>query len=193
VVQEPADALAPEMPRSALRRVAVDYCVPRTGMAALLARLVSEPAGPTPEIPADIRREAAIAAQEVQPMVDDREEGTPSIFTCPECHGTLWEMHDGALVRYRCHVGHAFTRAVLASAQWEAVEQALWSALRGHEERAELLRRMEEDAEGGNRPTFVAQLRRRLAEVEKDIAAIRAILSKGTPALPAETAADAAE
>jgi two-component system chemotaxis response regulator CheB len=184
VVQDPADAVAPEMPRSALAQVAVDHCVPLSEMAALLIRLVGEPAGPTPEVPPDVRREAAIAAEEVQPIVDDREQGAPSIFTCPDCHGTLWEILDGDLVRYRCHVGHAYTRSVLASAQWDAVEQALWSALRGHEERAELLRRMKEDVEGGNRPAFAAQLRGRIADVEKDVAAIRTILSNAAAPLP---------
>jgi two-component system chemotaxis response regulator CheB len=32
----------------------------------------------------------------------------PSPFTCPDCGGTLWELNEGSLVRYRCHVGHSF-------------------------------------------------------------------------------------
>jgi len=33
----------------------------------------------------------------------------PSVFTCPDCGGTVWEFRDGKLIRYHCHVGHAFT------------------------------------------------------------------------------------
>jgi two-component system chemotaxis response regulator CheB len=58
VVQDPADAIAPEMPRSALRHVAVDHCVPLDALGALLARLAAEPAGESPEVPEFVRREA---------------------------------------------------------------------------------------------------------------------------------------
>jgi CheB methylesterase len=39
----------------------------------------------------------------------DKFMGPPSAFTFPDCGGALWEMTDGALLRWRCHVGHAFT------------------------------------------------------------------------------------
>ena len=42
VVQDPSDALFPSMPRSAMRHVAVDHCVPLAEMASLLARLTRE-------------------------------------------------------------------------------------------------------------------------------------------------------
>jgi hypothetical protein len=31
---------------------------------------------------------------------DDRP-GHPSVFTCPECHGTLWEVDEGGVLRFR--------------------------------------------------------------------------------------------
>src|SRR5688572_11221825 len=62
VVQDPADALVSSMPSNALHRVAVDHVCGIDQMAKLLARLVREPAGRTPEIPLGIRIEAAIAA-----------------------------------------------------------------------------------------------------------------------------------
>ena len=52
--------------------------------------------------------EALIAAQEVRDMERSRS-GSLAPITCPECHGAMQEIRDGALVRYRCHTGHAFT------------------------------------------------------------------------------------
>jgi two-component system chemotaxis response regulator CheB len=67
--------------------------------------------------------------------------GRVSMFTCPECHGTLWELKD-ELLRYRCHVGHTYSIGNLDVAQGEKVESALWSALRALEERGALARRL---------------------------------------------------
>ena len=66
----------------------------------------------------------------------------PSQFTCPECHGSLFERQDGTLVRYRCRTGHAFSPDTLVAAQSEGVEDALWIALRALEENAALWRRL---------------------------------------------------
>jgi two-component system chemotaxis response regulator CheB len=109
VVQDPDDAEVPDMPRNAMRHVPIDRREKIARMADLLAQLVDEPAGATPEIPEDIRMEAAIAAQEEGSMSTEDQLGTRSRLTCPECGGTLWEIADGSLLRYRCHVGHAFS------------------------------------------------------------------------------------
>ena len=63
VVQDPADALYPEMPRHALQRTEVDYCRSAAALPKLLVGLVAEPAGPSPEVPADIPLEVRMAAQ----------------------------------------------------------------------------------------------------------------------------------
>src|SRR6185437_4468707 len=109
VIQDPADAAVPDMPASARRHVDIDHVAPAAEMAALLTRLAAEPAAPTPEIPMDIRLEAAIAAQELSGMKTEDELGTLAPFSCPECHGTLWEIADDPVLRYRCHVGHVLT------------------------------------------------------------------------------------
>lgn len=125
VVQDPADAIVPDMPLSAMRNVEIDHCVPLAQMARLLIKLVGEDAGQTPEIPSRIRLEAAIAAQEYGSMKTEEKLGTPSVFICPECHGPLWEIEDGPLIRYRCHTGHAFTADVMLEAQSEEADQIL--------------------------------------------------------------------
>lgn len=176
VVQDPADAAFPDMPQSALRYADIDHTVPAAAMAELLARLVGEPAGETPEIPMGIRIEAAISAQESRDMSIRDQPGTLSPFTCPECSGSLWELADGGMLRYRCHVGHAFTADILLAAQAEQVEQRLWTLLRTHEERAELVRRLAGRERERNRDSLAAELEWRAEEYEQDAELLRGLL-----------------
>src|SRR5262249_9666528 len=108
VAQEPEGAVVPYMPRSALHHADIDYCRRAAKLAPLLGRLVREPAGPPHHVPEDIKLEVAIAAQELADMKVNDMLGKPSGFTCPDCHGALWEVEDGTMLRFRCHVGHAF-------------------------------------------------------------------------------------
>jgi two-component system chemotaxis response regulator CheB len=167
VVQDPADAEVDPMPRSAIRHVDVDYVCSLEEMPALLARLTAEARPPPVEVGENIRMEALIAAQEVPRM----EEGwspsaTFSPITCPECHGTMQEIHDGELVRYRCHTGHAFTLEVLGTAQAEAWERALYSAYGLQQERSILLRRMADQArrQGSSDTSFLEERARSYSE-----------------------------
>lgn len=129
-MQDPTDAAVPDMPRSAQRHVNIDYSVRVGALGGLLVRLVHEPAGETPEIPDRIKLETAIAAQELAGMASNDQLGSPSRFACPECHGTLWEVTDGGLLRYRCHVGHALTGEAMLAAQAKQSEEMLWSLMR---------------------------------------------------------------
>jgi two-component system, chemotaxis family, protein-glutamate methylesterase/glutaminase len=65
--------------------------------------------------------------------------GKPSIFTCPECHGTLLRLHGDRPIRYRCHTGHAFTADTLLAELNEALGEAIWNAVRSIQEGAMLL------------------------------------------------------
>jgi two-component system chemotaxis response regulator CheB len=142
IVQDPATAAEPEMPRSAVRNVAVDHCVPLAGVAPLLQRLVGtrEPR-PRPPVPQEVLREVAINRGHA--TVENLQQiAAPSSLTCPDCGGSLWEMKDGRPLRYRCHTGHAYSSLSLAGAQKDASEHALWSSVRALREREMLLRRM---------------------------------------------------
>ena len=84
---------------------------------------------------------------------DEREEGRPGPFGCPDCGGALWEVEDGELTRFRCRVGHAYSEEAMLGAQNEAVERAFWVALRALEEAAaqskHMTRRMRERGHHG--------------------------------------------
>jgi two-component system chemotaxis response regulator CheB len=178
VIQDPNDATVPDMPESAQRHVDVDHAAEAAGMADLLTRLASEPVGETPEIPMDIRMEAAIAAQEPSSMDSADELGSLSPFSCPECHGTLWEIADDRVLRYRCHAGHACTAEALHSAQAEEIEQMLWALLRSHSERAALASRMAERERKQNRNALAARLQERAREYETDAGLLRRLLHR---------------
>ena len=136
VVQDPADAMYPSMPRNALRHVPIDYSVPLGEMAALLTRLVSAdvhaPSAPEASGPVDV--EVRIAKEENPLQAGLAGLGTPSYFTCPECHGVLLEIGGSPLLRYRCHTGHAFSAEALVASLSESIEKTLWNALRAAEE-----------------------------------------------------------
>lgn len=145
LVQDPADALYPGMPRSALEFVRPDACEPVAGLAATLDRLVREEVPVSADDPdGDMEMESEIAAFELGAIQDEHRPGTPSGFGCPDCGGTLWELSEGELVRFRCRVGHAWTANSLLAEQADGVEAALWTALRALEERAALCHRIAE-------------------------------------------------
>ena len=144
VVQDPADAEFPSMPESALRAVAIDHVVTLDEMGALLSKLVSPDFSPTPSamktpIPPDLKLEAAIAERVVGTAEQAEQLGTQVPLTCPDCGGSLWQVQQGHVLRYRCHTGHAYTAEALAESSQEALEETLWVALRMLEERKNLL------------------------------------------------------
>jgi two-component system chemotaxis response regulator CheB len=177
VVQDPADAAYDSMPRSAIRHVEVDHVRPLDGIAGLLVELVRSPQPPLLDaVPADIRTEALIAAQELRTMADEDRFGTLAPFTCPECHGALREIREGGLVRYRCHTGHAFTAEVLDLAHAEAWERTLYDALRVQEEHAALVRMMADEARARRMGRTAEDLERRARSYEEGAELIRQLL-----------------
>ncbi|CDX20045.1 CheB methylesterase [Mesorhizobium plurifarium] len=176
VIQHPKDALVPSMVESALRYAEIDHCEPAAKLGGLLAKLAAEPAGETLPAPPAVRLEAAIAAQEHSTMKDADRLGQLSVFTCPECHGPLWEIEDGDMLRYRCHTGHAFTADAVMEAQAIEADEILWGLLRAHQQRAEFARRMAQREKAQNRATLASEFGKRAKEYEADAAVIERIL-----------------
>jgi two-component system chemotaxis response regulator CheB len=154
VVQDPDEAFMPSMPLSAINRVEVDYTLPVAQVAPLLARLastsVAEQGGY--EVPEELKIEVGIAKEDRGLDLGLAKIGTPSIFACPECHGTLLQLKENGRTRYRCHTGHAYSADSLLSEITEGVEVSLWNAIRSIDESVMLLRHMAEhvrEAENG--------------------------------------------
>ena len=107
--------------------------------------------------------------------------GKPSMLTCPDCGGALMEVEDGPLLRFRCHVGHAYSPASLVEAQGETFEQALWMALRTHNERIKLFSRMKESAETQGKPRTAAKWSEAMNEAQGHVDLLRTILTTHPP------------
>jgi two-component system chemotaxis response regulator CheB len=147
VVQDPQDALYPGMPASAIEHVDIDHVVPISEMAALLVRLCKEELVELERpVPPLMAIEADTALMDGEAINQPDRPGRPSGFSCPDCSGVLWEIHDGTLVRYRCRVGHAWSAESLLGEQSEQLDSAMWMALRGLEEKAALARTLGERA-----------------------------------------------
>jgi two-component system chemotaxis response regulator CheB len=157
VVQDPSDAAFPEMPLSAMNRVRPDHVVHLAEMPALLNHLVREAAVDPLPAADPARFEVAVAAGRRDNMNDMDGFGQRSVTVCPDCGGTMWELKEGDLMRYRCHVGHAYTAEQLAVALDNGVRDALAIAERVLNERAALVRKLHEDAVNAYR-SAVAEL-----------------------------------
>ncbi|HEX8601460.1 MAG TPA: chemotaxis protein CheB [Pseudoduganella sp.] len=149
IVQQPEEALAQSMPESALRNVEVDRVLRLADMGRAIEQMVAENMAAARNVPREVpewvRVENRFALEEGDMDALSRI-GAPSTFTCPECHGTLWELQGLAPKRFRCHTGHAFTERHLCEEQGEAVEESLWSAVRALAEKEKLLRQMADSA-----------------------------------------------
>jgi two-component system chemotaxis response regulator CheB len=152
-VQDPAEAMHPSMPTSAIQHVQVDGIHPAQGLAERVtmwaATLAGRPATQRGTIQPLHRLETEIAGGGGAGAQRLFELAAPSRFTCPECHGVLAEIREGSIIRFRCHTGHAYSLAVLLERLSVTVEQELWGAMRVMEEKQMLLAWIEEHLAGG--------------------------------------------
>lgn len=198
VAQDPASCAYPGMPASAIQHVAVDHVARPEQLGALVDQLAREPApdGPRRRIP---------RAEEIDPAEEDptlvgtaalrgkNPPGRPASLSCPDCGGVLWESEDGNLLHYRCHVGHAFSEESLLAKQSDALEIALWGALRALEEKADLSRRLAERMRRrGGVPRAVQQFEATARDAEHGSNLIRASLLDGPFRQALESPAEAA-
>ncbi len=143
IVQDPDDAVIDSMPKNAIASVAVDHVVPAKKIAAIVMHLsgqTTDTGEPMMAPPKDL--EPQLPSEETSVKEMEERYGAPSSLTCPDCGGALWEAAKGRVLRYQCHVGHQYAPDVLETEQRDAVDSALWSAVRVLEEHAELKTRM---------------------------------------------------
>jgi two-component system, chemotaxis family, protein-glutamate methylesterase/glutaminase len=179
VVQDPEDALFPNMPRAAMATASIDRVVPAAGIADALCSLIEEPVAHVSEIEDEVPLtdrtiEGGDRVEIEDPVLTAQLlEGPPSGLTCPECGGALWEQEAGSALRFACHVGHAYSVASLLEEQGRSLESTLWSAVRALEERADMHRRL---ARRTSAPTRRGDYANRAGEAEQHARALREML-----------------
>lgn len=180
IVQDPKEALYPNMPESALAHVAVDHCLTIAGIGPLLAHLAQMPIEQEEDRPRSetMEQEVRIAAMETNPLNEGEQVGEPSAYSCPQCGGVLWEVHDSDLTRFRCRTGHAFSVDSVFAEQAEQIEAALWVALKILDENASLSRRMAKQARQNNHTWLAERLEARVRDVEQNVVLLRQVLSE---------------
>lgn len=164
VVQDPRTARVAAMPQSATRIAGADYIVPAADLAGLLVNLATPPNPETPGVPPmnpqnpnpvdPIDGMPEVVNHDFEEQARNGRRGQVSTFTCPECGGSLWQADETGIVRFRCHVGHAFNGETLLAEQSETLEAALWTAVRTFREKAVLARQLAAaERERGNEQT----------------------------------------
>jgi two-component system chemotaxis response regulator CheB len=148
IVQDPAEAAVTEMPHHALAYARPHYVLRAGDIGSNLSNLVQvdqdEIVMPTKKSSSKKNgdNQGGSPEENLKNAYFDEGEGTPSVFACPECHGVLWELKQGDLVRFRCRVGHSYGPESLAEEFSAASEGALWAAMRALEEKAAMQRRL---------------------------------------------------
>lgn len=194
IIQDPSEAAFGDMPRRALAYAKPHYISTTGDIASNLVELahidqdeIVMPSGKTrkPDFsrltaePANVTN----AEHNLRAAYSDEGEGTPSVFACPECHGVLWELKDGDLVRFRCRVGHSYGTDSLAQELSQASESALWAAMRALEEKAAMQRRI---ADGLGNDKAAIRLRDQSASDDVNARLIRDVIFQRDAELGAE-------
>jgi two-component system, chemotaxis family, protein-glutamate methylesterase/glutaminase len=184
IVQELADALFPRMPQAALDRVSPDHIAAAAKIGGLLAEITAMDLPDHDRTPADALLDAEVAMSGLAPVTTEDLAAAPAGFGCPSCGGSLFQIEEAPVPRYRCRVGHAWSPESLLDEQAIALEGALWMALRTLEEKSALSRRM---ATSGLRPQSATGTRFRgmAEEAEAAGATIRRLIAQiGSVATP---------
>lgn len=162
IVQDPDNALAPSMPRSAMDATEIDFVLSLEEIGPKLVDLVMANQSETSRGP--------------QPGPVDSIKRTNARYSCPECGGALNEVQEGGMERFRCRVGHTYSPESLFEDQSEALERALWAAIRSLEEHAEFSARLAEKSQARNHGHLVDRFRERAASSREHASVLRELL-----------------
>jgi two-component system chemotaxis response regulator CheB len=173
IVQDPKNAAYSEMPATALMQSAPDHIVHLAQIPVLLNFLVRQLADEPKPVADLVKSELEIARTGRSSMEQMDDIGRRSVLSCPDCGGVMWEIVDDDLIRYRCHVGHAFTADLMSVAHDEDLHRALATALRVLEERIALTQRLRQQANERHCPLVVANWAERARGFEQKANLIR--------------------
>lgn len=179
IVQDPADAMFPSMPKAAIESVDVDHVVSLSDIPPLLVNLTATPARDVASrVPERMEDEVKFASQH-DPSLEHL--GEPSMFSCPECHGVLLQMTEGGLFRFRCPTGHAYSAESLLVQIQDQIEIQLWNTIRVMQEGHLLMRAMAEHAEKTHASRRSSVLLERAESFLRQADELRQLVASGPP------------
>lgn len=181
IVQNPEEAMFSGMPRSAVENVEVDEVLSLADIPTALVHWVNELVEEAVEpVSREMHVEVGMAELDLDALQEPNRPGQPSGFACPDCGGSLWEIQEDDLWRFRCRVGHAWSADSLLAQQSDSLEEALWVALRALEESAALSLRLAKRARDRNQPRIAARFEEEVKEAQQRAAIIQDVLLKGS-------------
>ena len=175
IVEDPNEAFTPNMPQNALNMVDVDFCLPVRQIAEVLVQLANGKATDVTESP---NGENAMEDQATVERPTSEPPGDQIPLACPECNGPIYEVKEGNLARFECFVGHAFSPESLSEQHSEALERALWTAMRTLKERTVLHKKMIERKRNKGEQELRNRLEESIHTAENDLKLLREILDR---------------
>lgn len=181
VAQSPADAAYGDMPRHAIEAVGVDHQGTVEDIGALLRETAGQSAPDPPVVPEELQLEARLNERAMEDANWKQLPSRPAPYTCPECGGSLREIEDDRLHRYRCHVGHAYRREAVLQSQEDGIEAALWVAMRTLDERARMLQKMARDESDRGHHQSASEYEERACETRECESRLRDFIRRISP------------
>jgi two-component system, chemotaxis family, protein-glutamate methylesterase/glutaminase len=177
LAQDPAEAMHSGMPVACINASGAEGLT-IAGIAKRIVELVAEEVDVRiAPAPTDLmQKETAMADMDPAEMENVDRPGQPSGFSCPDCHGVLFQIEEGRMRRFRCRVGHAWSVDSLLAEHGQAVEGALWMALRSLEEKAALSTQLSDGARETGRELTAARFAEQAGEAHTAADLIRRML-----------------
>jgi two-component system chemotaxis response regulator CheB len=175
IVQDPNQAEAPDMPLSVLSNMEVDHITTLDQVGELLGSVFQSDPTAT-EVPSDVAAEASIAEKMAVGIERVQELGEQSLFTCPDCGGTLFKMGNGHDNRFRCFTGHVYNENELLIQQNHNIESTIWVAVRMMEERKNLYTKISKGHQKKGHSTVAKSYQQSADDLTKHIETLKSIL-----------------
>jgi two-component system chemotaxis response regulator CheB len=183
LAQDPTEAAYPGMPQSAIEHVDVTEIATARQLGLLVSQLCRTQGISTDHIGRDlVAVEAELANRyEIASVAADERPSQPAGLGCPRCHRHLFKIENGGLPRFRCDLGHAWSWHTLLVEQGQALENALWMALRSLEEKAALSIQLSERAAERGSVLSCERFTEQAQDATRSAALVRRLLENQQP------------
>ncbi len=179
VVQNPEEARFSTMPQNGLLAVPDAVILHLQDIPGFLVQRSRDTVPDIQPTPGLLDMETKMAGGAPVPELEELIKAHSTPLTCPDCGGTLSEIHIGSQVQYRCHVGHTYAPETLDEEQALQLEKSLWNAVRLFEERATFRRRLANEHRQRGLSASAEVYEERARESEAEANAIRRMLTNG--------------